>query len=109
MGKVRVGPLSQRPDNSAFKQQRLPAWTPMLAANTVLPFLYLTALICMVLGIWLLLTVHSTQEIKVSVFLKSTVEFFFCFFSIFGYIVVKYPNESGLPLCAIKVGVSKGR
>ncbi|XP_037542495.1 transmembrane protein 30C [Nematolebias whitei] len=58
------GPLARRPDNSAFKQQRLPAWSPMLTANTVLPFFYLMALICMLLGVWLLLTVQSTQELK---------------------------------------------
>ncbi|KAM9347299.1 transmembrane protein 30C [Symphorus nematophorus] len=66
MGKVKgqTGPLARRPDNSAFKQQRLPAWSPMLTANTVLPFFYFMALICMLLGVWLLLTVQSTQEIK---------------------------------------------
>lgn len=66
MGKVtgQPGPLARRPDNSAFKQQRLPAWSPMLTANTVLPFFYLMALMCMLLGIWLLLTVQSTQEMK---------------------------------------------
>lgn len=62
------GPLSQRPDNSAFKQQRLPAWTPMLTAQSVLPFFYFTALICLLLGTWLTLTVHTIQEIKVRVF-----------------------------------------
>ncbi|CAJ1079703.1 transmembrane protein 30C [Xyrichtys novacula] len=66
MGKVKEkpGPLARRPDNSAFKQQRLPAWSPMLTANTVLPFFYLMALICLLLGVWLLLTVQSTHEIK---------------------------------------------
>ncbi|XP_044074011.1 transmembrane protein 30C [Siniperca chuatsi] len=66
MGKVKgqSGPLARRPDNSAFKQQRLPAWSPMLTANTVLPFFYFMALICMLLGVWLLLTVQRTQEIK---------------------------------------------
>ncbi|XP_035533006.1 transmembrane protein 30C [Morone saxatilis] len=66
MGKVKgkSGPLARRPDNSAFKQQRLPAWSPMLTANTVLPFFYFMASICMLLGVWLLLTVQSTQEIK---------------------------------------------
>ncbi|KAK2905884.1 transmembrane protein 30C [Channa argus] len=63
--KGKFGPLARRPDNSAFKQQRLPAWSPMLTANTVLPFFYFMALICMVLGVWLLLTVQKTQEIKV--------------------------------------------
>uniref|UniRef100_A0A8C2ZMT8 Cell cycle control protein n=1 Tax=Cyclopterus lumpus TaxID=8103 RepID=A0A8C2ZMT8_CYCLU len=58
------GPSARRPDNSAFKQQRLPAWSPMLTANTVLPFFYFMALSCMLLGVWLLLTVQSTQELK---------------------------------------------
>ncbi|XP_026151325.1 transmembrane protein 30C [Mastacembelus armatus] len=66
MGRVKgkSGPLARRPDNSAFKQQRLPAWSPMLTANTVLPFFYFMALTCMLLGVWLLLTVQSTQEIR---------------------------------------------
>ncbi|XP_071775319.1 transmembrane protein 30C [Centroberyx gerrardi] len=66
MGKAKAnsGPLARRPDNSAFKQQRLPAWSPMLTANTVLPFFYCLALLCMLLGVWLLLTVQSTQELK---------------------------------------------
>ncbi|KAM7380303.1 hypothetical protein PAMP_003611 [Pampus punctatissimus] len=64
MGKVRTGPLARRPDNSAFKQQRLPAWSPMLTANTVLPFFYLMASICLLLGVWLLLTVQTIKEIK---------------------------------------------
>lgn len=65
--KSKAGPLARRPDNSAFKQQRLPAWSPMLTANTVLPFFYVMSLICLLLGVWLLLTVQSTQEVKVSV------------------------------------------
>uniref|UniRef100_A0A3P8V5N5 Cell cycle control protein n=1 Tax=Cynoglossus semilaevis TaxID=244447 RepID=A0A3P8V5N5_CYNSE len=62
--KAKPGPLARRPDNSAFKQQRLPAWSPMLTAHTVLPFFYILALICLLLGVWLLLTVQSTQEMK---------------------------------------------
>ncbi|KAM9850692.1 transmembrane protein 30C [Aulostomus maculatus] len=62
--KAQTGPLARRPDNSAFKQQRLPAWSPMLTANTVLPFFYFIALICLLLGVWLLLTVQSIKEIK---------------------------------------------
>lgn len=37
----------------------------MLTANTVLPFFYIMAIVCMVLGVWLLLTVQSTQEKKI--------------------------------------------
>lgn len=81
MDREKDEPFSQRPDNSAFKQQRLPAWTPMLTAQTVLPFLYFTGLICLLLGIWLTLTVHTIQEIKVSSFppLKCAVNYFIYF------------------------------
>ncbi|XP_061647415.1 LOW QUALITY PROTEIN: transmembrane protein 30C [Phyllopteryx taeniolatus] len=65
MAKAKSGPLARRPDNSAFKQQRLPAWSPMLTANTVLPFFYFMAVICLLLGIWLLLTVQSVREVRV--------------------------------------------
>lgn len=67
--KGKTGPLSRRPDNSAFKQQRLPAWSPMLTANTVLPFFYLASLLCLVLGVVLIVTVNGTQELRVSTFL----------------------------------------
>lgn len=99
MGKVKgsPGPSARRPDNSAFKQQRLPAWSPMLTANTVLPFFYFMALICMLLGVWLLITVQRTQELKVSVcvFLEIVCLFghFFVLFLICGNIVVKCPNS----------------
>lgn len=86
MGKVKgeSGRFARRPDNSAFKQQRLPAWSPMLTANTVLPFFYFMALICMLLGVWLLLTVQSTQEIKVSVCLLLKIALS-CFFDMWKY------------------------
>ncbi|KAM3607500.1 uncharacterized protein V6R79_008874 [Siganus canaliculatus] len=66
MGKEKSdpGPFARRPDNSAFKQQRLPAWSPMLTASTVLPFFYLAGLICLLFGVWLQLTVQSTREMK---------------------------------------------
>lgn len=76
MDPVKDEPFSRRPDNSAFKQQRLPAWTPMLTAHSVLPFLYFTGLICLLLGIWLILTVQTIQEMKASAF-PGSFSFFF--------------------------------
>ena len=32
-----ANPEPNKPDNSAFKQQRLPAWQPVLTAKSVLP------------------------------------------------------------------------
>ncbi|KAA0715711.1 Cell cycle control protein 50A P4-ATPase flippase complex beta subunit TMEM30A [Triplophysa tibetana] len=60
-----TGPLSRRPDNSAFKQQRLPAWSPSLTAKTVLPTFYILSLVCLLLGIWLVITVENTYQLKV--------------------------------------------
>ncbi|KAJ8013318.1 hypothetical protein DPEC_G00052020 [Dallia pectoralis] len=67
MGKTEAntGPLARRPDNSAFKQQRLPAWSPMLTAQTVLPFFYCLSVVCVLLGVWLLVTVQNTYQYKV--------------------------------------------
>ncbi|KAF5903086.1 cell cycle control protein 50C-like, partial [Clarias magur] len=67
MGKVQVkaGPFARRPDNSAFKQQRLPAWSPSLMPQTVLPIFYSLSLVCLLLGVWLLITVQNTHQVKV--------------------------------------------
>ncbi|XP_053536686.1 transmembrane protein 30C isoform X2 [Ictalurus punctatus] len=67
MGKVQVGvgSFARRPDNSAFKQQRLPAWSPSLAPHTVLPIFYSLSLVCVLLGVWLLITVQNTYQLKV--------------------------------------------
>lgn len=99
------GPFSRRPDNSAFKQQRLPAWTPMLTAQTVLPFLFFTALICLLLGTWLTLTVHTIQEIKVGGFppLKCAVKYLVDFLNLhFITVNTECLEEEVVPLCAIK-------
>lgn len=106
MDPVKDKPYAQRPDNSAFKQQRLPAWTPMLSAQSVLPFLYLTGLICLVLGLWLTLTVHNIQEIKVSGFppLKCAVKYLIPFENL-QFITVNTEcvcRRKYCPLCTIK-------
>ncbi|XP_026860958.1 transmembrane protein 30C [Electrophorus electricus] len=62
---VGAGPFARRPDNSAFKQQRLPAWSPSLTPHTVLSVFYGLSLICVLLGIWLLITVQNTYQLKV--------------------------------------------
>ncbi|XP_028655746.1 transmembrane protein 30C [Erpetoichthys calabaricus] len=58
-------PFAKRPDNSAFKQQKLPAWYPALTAVTVLPFFFLTGLACILIGIWLFLTAAGIKQITV--------------------------------------------
>uniref|UniRef100_A0A8C4Q722 Cell cycle control protein n=1 Tax=Eptatretus burgeri TaxID=7764 RepID=A0A8C4Q722_EPTBU len=55
-------PTSKRPDNTAFKQQRLPAWQPILTAGTVLPAFFVIAIIFIPLGIGLLITSNNIRE-----------------------------------------------
>uniref|UniRef100_A0A8C7WS91 Cell cycle control protein 50A n=1 Tax=Oryzias sinensis TaxID=183150 RepID=A0A8C7WS91_9TELE len=45
--------LRKKPDNTAFKQQRLPAWQPILTAGTVLPAFFVIGLIFIPIGIGL--------------------------------------------------------
>ncbi|CDQ78494.1 unnamed protein product [Oncorhynchus mykiss] len=67
MGKAKAnaGLLARRPDNLAFKHQRLPVWSPMLTAHTILPSFYCMATIRVKLGVCLLATVQNTHELKV--------------------------------------------
>ncbi|PZC83469.1 hypothetical protein B5X24_HaOG207452 [Helicoverpa armigera] len=45
---------SRRPAESAFKQQRLPAWQPILTAGTVLPTFFVIGIAFIPVGIGLL-------------------------------------------------------
>lgn len=56
---------SERPDNSAFKQQQLPAWQPVISANAVLPAFFIIGLIFLPIGIALLITSNSLREIQI--------------------------------------------
>lgn len=57
---------SRRPDNTAFKQQRLPAWQPILTAGTVLPTFFIIGLIFIPIGIGIFVTSNNIREIEVS-------------------------------------------
>lgn len=56
---------SRRPDNTAFKQQRLPAWQPFLTAGTVLPTFFIIGLIFIPIGIGIFVTSNNIREIEV--------------------------------------------
>ncbi|XP_006009004.1 transmembrane protein 30C [Latimeria chalumnae] len=58
-------PFSRCPDNTAFKQQRLPAWQPHISAKTVLPCFFIIGLICLLLGIALIFTSKSIKEFRI--------------------------------------------
>lgn len=53
---------SKKPSNSAFKQQRLPAWQPILTAGTVLPTFFVIGLAFIPIGIGLLVSSNEVQE-----------------------------------------------
>ena len=56
---------SKKPDNTAFKQQRLPAWQPILTAGTVLPAFFVIGLIFIPIGIGLYVTSNNIKEFEV--------------------------------------------
>ncbi|XP_006130745.1 cell cycle control protein 50C-like [Pelodiscus sinensis] len=53
------------PDSSAFKQQKLPAWKPKLTASTVLSSFFVIGLFCLLVGICLILSARSVNEIQI--------------------------------------------
>ncbi|XP_065313912.1 cell cycle control protein 50A-like [Gordionus sp. m RMFG-2023] len=53
---------SNRPTNSDFKQQKLPAWQPILTANSVLPWFFVIGCLFIPIGIGLLITSQSVNE-----------------------------------------------
>ncbi|XP_063703877.1 cell cycle control protein 50A [Culicoides brevitarsis] len=53
---------SKRPSDSAFKQQRLPAWQPILSAGTVLPTFFVIGIAFIPVGIGLLYFSESVKE-----------------------------------------------
>ncbi|MEQ2181819.1 hypothetical protein GOODEAATRI_015462 [Goodea atripinnis] len=57
---------TKKPENTAFKQQRLPAWQPILTAGTVLPAFFIIGLIFIPIGIGLYVTSNNIKEFEVS-------------------------------------------
>ncbi|CAG0884403.1 unnamed protein product [Cyprideis torosa] len=53
---------SRRPTDSAFKQQRLPAWQPILTAGTVLPAFFVVGMVFVPVGVGLLHLSNSVKE-----------------------------------------------
>ncbi|XP_045176796.1 cell cycle control protein 50A-like isoform X2 [Mercenaria mercenaria] len=55
---------SRRPKDTKLKQQRLPAWQPILTAGTVLPAFFAIGLAFIPLGVVLLVTSDDIQEVR---------------------------------------------
>lgn len=56
---------SKKPDNTAFKQQRLVAWQPILTAGTVLPAFFVIGIFFIPIGIALFVTSNNIKEFEV--------------------------------------------
>lgn len=56
---------ANRPDNTAFTQQRLPAWQPMLSAGIVIPGFVVIGLAFIGIGVALFVTSQSIQVMEV--------------------------------------------
>ncbi|XP_066493684.1 cell cycle control protein 50B [Tiliqua scincoides] len=57
-------PAQQRPDNTAFTQQRLPAWQPLLSAGTVLPLFFGLGAAFVALGLGLHFSSEGIRELE---------------------------------------------
>ncbi|KAK9431963.1 ligand-effect modulator 3 family [Lipomyces doorenjongii] len=58
-------PKSRRPPNTAFRQQRLKAWQPILTPKTVLPIFFAVGLIFAPIGALLLWASYRVQELNI--------------------------------------------
>ncbi|KAM4796620.1 cell cycle control protein 50C-like [Rhinophrynus dorsalis] len=59
-------PVSKCPDNSAFKQQRIPAWKPTLAAQPVLISFFIIGSFCLAVGISWIVATTNVKEIMIN-------------------------------------------
>lgn len=63
MSSKKTGELLQnKPDNTAFKQQRLPAWQPLLSAGIVIPIFLIFGFVFIGIGVGLYYTSSGIQE-----------------------------------------------
>lgn len=56
---------SNRPDNTAFTQQRLPAWQPILSAGIIIPGFVLIGLAFIGVGVALFIASRNIQVLEV--------------------------------------------
>lgn len=57
-------PKPNRPDNSAFKQQRLPSWQPVVDAKAVMPIMFLLSIGCILAGSFIILEAKNVKKIE---------------------------------------------
>lgn len=57
--------VSRRPKDTKFKQQKLPAWQPVMTATNVLPFMFAIGVAFIPLGVAFLITSNNVREVMV--------------------------------------------
>lgn len=76
LGTMAKEELANRPDNTAFTQQRLPAWQPMLSAGIVIPGFLVIGLAFIGIGVALFVTSQSIQVLEVWLQMRSEASVF---------------------------------
>ncbi|XP_071553328.1 cell cycle control protein 50A isoform X2 [Temnothorax nylanderi] len=76
ISEVDAVPKSKKPSDSAFKQQRLPAWQPILTAGTVLPTFFVIGVAFIPVGIGLLYFSDEVKEQTIDYTNCNSTEFF---------------------------------
>lgn len=59
-----TSPAQNKPDNTAFTQQRLPAWQPLLSAGTVLPLFFCLGAAFLAIGLGMHFSSDQIQELE---------------------------------------------
>ncbi|AJQ40013.1 APG_G0006430.mRNA.1.CDS.1 [Saccharomyces cerevisiae] len=62
---TKEGPTSKKPPNTAFRQQRLKAWQPILSPQSVLPLLIFVACVFTPIGIGLIVSATKVQDLTI--------------------------------------------
>ena len=57
-------PKPNRPDNSAFKQQRLPSWQPVVDAKAVMPIMFVLSLGCLLAGSFIIIEANNVIKLE---------------------------------------------
>ncbi|KAF5272102.1 hypothetical protein FQA39_LY01185 [Lamprigera yunnana] len=85
---------SKRPSDSAFKQQRLPAWQPILTAGTVLPTFFVIGIAFIPVGIGLL---YFSDEVK-----EKVIDYTYCR-NATGFVCADIINQNPNAICTCQI------
>ncbi|XP_032526839.2 cell cycle control protein 50A isoform X2 [Danaus plexippus] len=86
---------SRRPAESAFKQQRLPAWQPILTAGTVLPTFFVIGIAFIPVGIGLL---YFSDEVK-----EHVIDYTYCLKEDENITCAEFIRQNNMDPCACQI------